>query len=52
MQTILFKTFLDKGHEKVDARVMIQPVMVNGKSIYEDSLYDAIARSGKEVKGG
>lgn len=52
MQTILFKTFLDNGHEKVDARVMMRPEIVNGKSIYEDSLYDAIARSEKEVKRG
>lgn len=46
MQTILFKTFLDKGHENVDARVML-----NSKDQKdEESLYGAIARSEISVR--
>ena len=42
MQTILFKTFLDKGHEYVDARVMMPLEIVDEGSICEESLYKAI----------
>lgn len=55
MQTILFKTFLDKGHEYVDARVMMpSDIVVEGsiyeESLYEESLYEAIARSERRVR--
>ena len=45
MQAILFKTFLDEGHEEVDATVMGAHA---GEE--EESMFEAIARSGMEVR--
>lgn len=50
MQSILFKTFLDKDHEYVDTSVMVRPESEGKGNVYKDSLYEAFARSEKEVR--
>lgn len=48
MQAILFKTFLDKDHENVDATVMVN----SENQVDKESLYDIIARSEMRVSIG